>query len=88
VRTLYVSQQGCYLTLRQESVIVQRKDEVLTTAQLPLLEQILIFGKSQITTQLIQSCLKRNIPIGYLSRMGYCYGRLMPIERGMREQSG
>jgi CRISP-associated protein Cas1 len=85
VRTLYVSQQGCYLTLRQESVIVQRKDEVLTTAQLPLLEQILIFGKSQITTQLIQSCLKRNIPIGYLSRMGYCYGRLMPIERGYRQ---
>jgi CRISP-associated protein Cas1 len=85
VRTLYVSQQGCYLTLRQESVVVQRKDEVLTTAQLPLLEQILIFGKSQVTTQLIQSCLKRNIPIGYLSRMGYCYGRLMPIERGYRQ---
>lgn len=85
MRTLYVSQQGCYLTLRQESVVVQRKQEVLITTQLPLLEQILIFGQSQITTQLIQSCLKRNIPIGYLSRMGYCYGRLMPIERGYRQ---
>ena len=85
MRTLYVSQQGCYLSLRQESVVVQFKEAVLTTAQLPLLEQILIFGKSQVTTQLIQSCLKRNIPIGYLSRMGYCYGRLMPIERGYRQ---
>ena len=85
MRTLYVSQQGCYLTLRQESVVVQLKETVITTAQLPLLEQILIFGKSQVTTQLIQSCLKRNIPIGYLSRMGYCYGRLMPIERGYRQ---
>ena len=65
--------------------MVQLKETVLTTAQLPLLEQILIFGKSQVTTQLIQSCLKRNIPIGYLSRMGYCYGRLMPIERGYRQ---
>ena len=85
MRTLYVSQQGCYLTLRQESVVIQRKDVILATAQLPLLEQILIFGQSQATTQLIQSCLKRNIPIGYLSRMGYCYGRLMPLERGYRQ---
>jgi CRISP-associated protein Cas1 len=85
MRTLYVSQQNCYLRLRHESVIVQRKDEVLATAQLPLLEQILIFGQSQLTTQLIRSCLQRNIPIGYLSRMGRCYGRLIPIERGYRQ---
>lgn len=54
-------------------------------AQLPLLEQILIFGKSQISTQAIRACLWRNIPIAYLSRMGYCYGRTLPIERGYRQ---
>jgi CRISPR-associated protein Cas1 len=41
---------------------------------LPHLDQILIFGHAQVTTQLIQSCLERNIPIAYLSHMGYCAG--------------
>ncbi len=85
MRSLYVSQQGCYLSLKQESIIIQRQKEVIATVQMPLTDQILIFGQSQVTTQLIRSCLRRDIPIGYLSRMGYCYGRLMPLERGYRQ---
>lgn len=55
--------------------------------QIPHLEQILVFGKSQVTTQVIRTCLWRNIPIVYLSCMGYCYGRILPIERGYRQLS-
>lgn len=84
MKSLYVSQQGCYVFLKQESLIVQQKGKILAEVQLPLLEQILIFGKSQVTTQAIRTCLWRNIPIVYLSRMGYCYGRLLPLERGYR----
>lgn len=51
---------------------------------MPLLEQVLIFGKAQVTTQAIHVCLKRQIPILYLSRMGYCYGRILAIEQGYR----
>lgn len=83
-KTLYVSQQDCYLSLNQELLVVKRSGTVLQQAQLPHLEQILIFGHAQVTTQLIQSCLQRNIPIAYLSRMGYCYGRLQPIQQGNR----
>ena len=84
MRTLYVSQQGCYVGLRQECLEVRRKDAVLARVQLPLTEQILIFGKSQVTTQAIRACLWRDIPIVYLSRLGYCYGRIIAIERGYR----
>ena len=87
MRTLYVSQQACYLSLRQELVIIKQGQTVLDEVQLPLLEQILIFGQSQVTTQVIRACLHRDIPIAYLSRMGYCYGRLLPIERGYRQLS-
>ncbi|MFS8808727.1 CRISPR-associated endonuclease Cas1 [Synechococcus sp. R6-10] len=78
-RTLYVSQQDCYLSLDQERLVVKRAGAVLQQAQLPhldqiLMDQILIFGHAQVTTQLIQSCLERNIPIAYLSHMGYCAG--------------
>jgi CRISPR-associated protein Cas1 len=87
MRTLYVSKQGCYVTLQQETLLIKQGETVCGEVQLPLLEQILIFGKSQITTHAIRACLWRDIPIAYLSRMGYCYGRLMPIERGYRQLS-
>lgn len=85
MRTLYLSQQGCYVSLKQETLLVKQGQTILNQVQLPLLEQILIFGKSQITTQVIRACLQRDIPIAYLSRMGYCYGRILPIERGYRQ---
>jgi len=84
MKTLYVSQQGCYLSLDLELVLVKYKGNTIQDAQLPHLEQILIFGYSQLTTQLVRECLKRDIPIAFLSRMGYCYGRIIPIERGYR----
>jgi CRISPR-associated protein Cas1 len=85
MRSLYLSQQGCYLSLSRESVVIKQGQTVLEEVQLPLLEQILVFGKSQITTQVIRACLWRDIPIVYLSRMGYCYGRTLPIGRGYRQ---
>jgi CRISPR-associated protein Cas1 len=64
---------------------VNQGKQLLQEVQLPLLEQVLVFGKSQVTTQAIRACLWRNIPIAYLSRMGYCYGRIIAIERGYRQ---
>ena len=87
MRTLYLSQQGCYVSLNQEVLRVKQGQEILQEVQLPLLEQVLVFGKSQLTTQVIRACLWRNIPIVYLSRMGYCYGRIIAIERGYRQLS-
>ena len=69
MRSLYISQQGCYISLQQETLIVKQGDTIHGSVQLPLLEQILVFGKSQITTQVILACLSRDIPIAYLSRM-------------------
>jgi len=87
MNTAYISQQGCYLSIKQELLLVSKNKQVIFEVQLPLIEQILIFGKSQITTQAIRACLSRNIPIVYLSRMGYCYGRTISIERGYRQLS-
>lgn len=85
MKTLYVSQQGCYLSLRQEAILIKRGNLLLDEVQLPLLEQILIFGKSQVTTQVIRACLQRDIAIAYLSRMGRCYGRILSIAQGYRQ---
>ncbi|EAW35190.1 CRISPR-associated endonuclease Cas1 [Lyngbya sp. PCC 8106] len=82
--TLYVSQPGCSVYKAQETLQIKRNQTVEVEVQLPLVEQVLIFGKSQVTTQAIQACLKRNIPIGYLSKTGRCYGRILPVQQGYR----
>ncbi|MEH2371821.1 CRISPR-associated endonuclease Cas1 [Nostoc sp.] len=87
MRTLYVSQQNCYVCLQQETLLVKQGETICGEVQLPLLEQVLIFGKSQVSTQAIRACLWRDIPITYLSRMGFCYGRILPIARGYRQLS-
>lgn len=87
MRTLYVSGQNCYVCLQQETLLVKQGETICGEVQLPLLEQVLIFGKSQVTTQAIRACLWRDIPITYLSRMGFCYGRILPIARGYRQLS-
>ena len=51
MRSLYVSMQGCYVGLAQELLVVKQGQTVLQEVQLPLLEQVLIFGKSQVTTR-------------------------------------
>ena len=81
MQSLYISTQGCYLSLKKETLILKKNDEIIVKSQLPLLENILIFGNTQVTTQALKACLQRQIPIAYLSRSGRCYGRLLPIER-------
>lgn len=80
MQTLYVSRQGCTLALRQDTILVRQQQEVIDSIQLPLLEQLVIFGRSQVTTSVLQACLQRQIPVAYLSHVGYCYGRLMPTQ--------
>lgn len=53
MQTLYVSQQGCYLLLRKDVVRVQQQKQLVTQVQLPLLEQVLIFGRSQVCCGII-----------------------------------
>ncbi|PSO48911.1 MAG: hypothetical protein BRC33_08325 [Cyanobacteria bacterium SW_9_44_58] len=81
MQTLYVVQQGCYVCRDQQKLLIKRGGNVLGEVRIPLLEQVLIFGRSQITTQAIQTCLQNKIPIAFLSRMGYCYGRVMKVDQ-------
>lgn len=85
IHTLYISQQGSSISLKQEQLVIKRDNVVQQQVQLPLIEQILVFGQSQVTTQALRACLKYKIPVLYLSRMGQCYGRLIPIQQGYRQ---
>lgn len=85
MKTIYIAQHGCYVSLKKEQLLVKQGSEVLQAVQLPAIEQVLVLGKSQLTTQLICACLERDIPIAYLSKMGRCYGRVLSVARGYRQ---
>jgi CRISPR-associated protein Cas1 len=62
-------------------------EQELDRMGLSLLDQILVVGQMQLTTQLIRACLRRGIPIAYLSSSGHCLGRLQPLEGGYRHRA-
>lgn len=72
MKSLYVSQSQYRLSLRQEFLQVRVKETLVTEVPLPHLEQVLIFGTAQVTTQAIHACLQRRIPILFFSCLGYC----------------
>jgi CRISPR-associated protein Cas1 len=87
MRTLYLLRPHGTASLDGEQLVVSSGDEELVRMALPLLDQILVLGTMQLTTQLIRACLQRGIPIAYLSRSGHCLGRLQPLEAGYRHRA-
>ena len=63
MRTLYLMRPHGTVCLDGEELVVRSGEEELDRTALPLLDQILVVGQMQITTQLIRACLRRGIPI-------------------------
>jgi CRISP-associated protein Cas1 len=82
--TLYLLEQGCSVSLEGENLRVTKDGDLRQRVALPTLRQILVFGQSQISTAVVRSCLQQEINIGYLSRQGHCYGRLLPTQSKQR----
>ncbi|HID30305.1 MAG TPA: CRISPR-associated endonuclease Cas1, partial [Desulfobacterales bacterium] len=75
--TLYLSEQGSYLSYSQKRLIVKKGEQVLMEIPAVKIQQIIVFGQCGITTPAINFCLKASIPISFLSVHGSYYGRLM-----------
>ncbi|MCK6510132.1 CRISPR-associated endonuclease Cas1 [Myxococcota bacterium] len=73
---LYLVEQGCTVGLKSERLEIRKQQEVLDSFRLDDLEQLVLFGYIQLTTQAIQALLKRDIDVCFLSRSGVFLGRL------------
>ncbi len=82
MRTLYLVEQGAVLAVSAEQLYLKRGEQRWCVGQLPLLEAVMLLGMVQITTQAVRACLGRHIPLAYLSRSGWCYGRTLPVGWG------
>ena len=74
---LYVNENGASVGFTGNRVVVSKKDGALRSIPVETLEGISLLGKSQLTTQCVEMCLTKGIPVTYLSKTGKYFGRLM-----------
>lgn len=70
LRTLYMMEHGCELRKESERLVIEKDDEILVEIPAIKIDQVLVFGNSQITTPAMNYCLAENIPIILLSSQG------------------
>lgn len=74
LRTLYLLQHGQVLGKESERLIVRQEQKIVREIPAIKVDQIMVFGNAQITTQAMQFCLQERIPIYLLSGQGHYYG--------------
>lgn len=73
---LYVTESNAEIGVADNYAYAKYKDGMVVKIPLETLESINVFGHAQISTQCIQKCLIKGIPISYYSKGGSYFGRL------------
>ncbi len=74
LKTLYLLKHGLVLGKESERFVIRFKGEIQQEIPSIHVDQIMVFGNVQITTQVMQFSLQKRIPIFLLSGKGYFYG--------------
>lgn len=78
--TLYLTEQGSKLAKTSKRLVVKKDDEILLEVPEFKVDQVLIFGNIQITTQAMAFLLDNDISTSFLSIRGKLKGKLLPVE--------
>lgn len=73
---LFVNENKANIGIEQNRCIVNYSDGMKQSVPIETLESITIMGRAQMTTQCVQECLRRGIPVAYFSKGGNYFGRL------------
>lgn len=76
LNTLYVTTDGLYVHHEGDLVLVERKRETLLKIPLHHLEGITLLAHSSVSPSLLQKCMKKGVPVTYLTERGRFLGRL------------
>jgi hypothetical protein len=76
LRTLYLHEHGAVLRCEDDHLRVSKDDVELLSVPAFKLDQIVLFGNSQVTTPAMKFCLRNDIPIILLSGRGEFFGTL------------
>lgn len=73
---LYVDDDKATIGIDANRCYVHYEDGMKSYVPIEVLDSITITGHAQMTTQCIQECLKRGIPVSFMSKGGRYFGRL------------
>jgi len=74
LRTLYLLRHGQVLGKESERLVIRYQGRIVAEVPAIKVDQIMVFGNAQITTQAMHFCLMERIPIYLLSAAGRYYG--------------
>lgn len=74
LRTLYVLEHGYVLGKESERFVLRKRGVVVLRVPAIKVDQIMVFGNAQLTTQAMHFCLQKKIPVYLLSGAGRFYG--------------
>ena len=77
VSILYVSDPEARLSFKENRVIATYPDGAKHSLPVESVESITLLTKVQITTQCLEECLSRGIPVAFFSKGGRYFGRLV-----------
>lgn len=73
-RPLYVQSQRAYVRKDGEVLVVEQGQEAQATVRLGEISQVALFGSAVLTTPALHECLRREIPVTWLSYGGWFIG--------------
>ena len=76
LNTLYLQDQGCLIRKEGDRLSVEKEGKELTGILSRRIDQIIVFGNISLTTPVMQFCLRKEIPVTFLSQHGNFFGRL------------
>lgn len=77
--TIYVKEQGSRIGRQGERITITKDGQLLETFPLNQIEQIVLMGNVQMTTQAVATLLAQNVDVVYLSSYGKYRGRLSGV---------
>lgn len=78
-RPLYVTKQGATARRRGDRVVVTDGDDVVAEVRLLDVSQVCVFGRVQVTTQLLHACFDAEIPVLWFSFGGWFRGMALGL---------
>lgn len=73
---LYVNEDGAVIGIESNQCVVTYKNGMKKIMPIESLEGVTIMGRSQVTTQCMETFLKQGIPVCYFSKGGTYFGRV------------
>jgi CRISPR-associated protein Cas1 len=71
---LYIQQYNAKLARKGEELIISRDDNVVATARLGEVSQVVLMGNIYVTTPCLQELMHRDIPVSWHSYGGFFFG--------------